>query len=643
LTAPLATDTLIAGRYRLLYRLGAGGMAHVWAAEDGMLGRRVALKFLLPRYAEDRQFVERFRREAAAAAGLQHPNVVSVYDRGEHEGVPFIAMEYVEGASLKDLIERGLEVGEAVEITRQVLAGARFAHSKGIIHRDLKPQNVLVDGEGRARVADFGIARAGASEITQTGSVLGTAQYLSPEQAQGLPVTAASDLYSVGAMLYEALTGQVPFDADSPVAVALKQVSEQPRPPSQLNPQVPRALDAVVLRALAKDPANRFASADDFLGALDQAEADPTGSSLGDTDSYAAVASAAGPVEAPAAATATPPPPSGPPPEEERGFWNRRRAIAAAVIALLIAGGITAFLLTRGGASQVPVPKVTGELLQKATRVLERKGFRVVPSNTPSDAPVNEVVEQDPRPGVVVGEGSTVTLSVSVGPGVGTVPDVVGKPLDEARKLVRKRGFKVLVRHRYSNAARGTVFAQSPPGGAHQGRNTSVTLDVSRGQHLVEVPAVVGDQQATAETSLRNDGFKPNVIRQGSTEPSGQVISQDPSAGLAARFGSTVAITVSTGLVIVPNVVGELEDEAIADIQRQGISNVKVIHQTTTTRSEDGRVLQQAPSAGTRLPSTDSVTITLGRFRETTTSTTPTGTTTGTTTGTGTGTAPGAP
>src|SRR5204862_3523274 len=181
-----------------------------------------------------------------------------------------------------------------IEITRQVLAGARFAHSKGIVHRDLKPQNVLVDGEGRARVADFGIARAGASEITQTGSVLGTAQYLSPEQAQGLPVTAASDLYSIGVLLYEALTGKVPFEAESPVSVALKQVSERPRPPSEVNPQVSRALDAVVLKALAKDPANRFASADEFLSALDAAQADPSRGALGDTASYAAVAAAAG-------------------------------------------------------------------------------------------------------------------------------------------------------------------------------------------------------------------------------------------------------------------------------------------------------------------------------------------------------------
>src|SRR3954451_1842092 len=238
------------GRYRLVGRLGSGGMADVWLADDTMLERQVALKFLHERFNQDEQFVERFKREAQSAAGLQHPNVVGVYDRGEWDGRHFIAMEYVDGATLKDLIDRGLTVGEALEIVRQILAGARFAHERGIVHRDLKPQNVMVDAEGRARVTDFGIARAGVSEITQTGSVLGTAQYLSPEQAQGLEVGPPSDLYSIGVILYEALTGRLPFEADTPVAVALKQISERPRPPSELNPNVTPALDAVVLRAL---------------------------------------------------------------------------------------------------------------------------------------------------------------------------------------------------------------------------------------------------------------------------------------------------------------------------------------------------------------------------------------------------------
>src|SRR6476661_6900197 len=358
----LEADTVVAGRYRLLGRLGSGGMADVWCAEDSLLNRRVALKFLHARFAQDEQFVERFRREASSAAGLQHPNVVGVFDRGTFDGAHFIAMEYVEGASLKDLIERGLSVPEAVEIVRQVLAGVKYAHEHGIVHRDLKPQNVLVDSEGRARVTDFGIARAGASEITQTGSVLGTAQYLSPEQAQGLPVTTASDIYSVGVMLYEALTGRVPFDADSPVTVALKQVSERPRPPSELNPAVSRALDGVVLRALAKDPVNRFASAEEFLQALDAAETDPSGAALGDTASHAAVAAAAG----------TPPPPAEEPPEREGFFTPGRLAILTLILLALAA--VLVFALTRGS-SKALVPTVIGKSQADAQAVLTKAGF----------------------------------------------------------------------------------------------------------------------------------------------------------------------------------------------------------------------------------------------------------------------------
>ena len=330
----------IGDRYRLIQRIGSGGMADVWSAEDAMLHRTVALKFLHDRFGQDAQFVERFRREAQSAAGLQHPNVVGVYDRGEHEGRHWIAMEYVEGASLKDLIIRGLSVAEAVEIVRQILAGAKFAHERGIVHRDLKPHNVMVDPDGRARVTDFGIARAGASEITQTGSVLGTAQYLSPEQAQGFEVGAPSDHYSVGVILYEALTGRVPFEGESAVAIAMKQVTEPPRPPSELNPQVSPALDAVVLRALAKDPANRFQSADEFLEALNAAEADPT--TPMSTAAYAAVAAV----------------PVVDPEEEERRRKNRRRLIILGIIALLIAA-LVAYALTR--TDQELVPAVIGE------------------------------------------------------------------------------------------------------------------------------------------------------------------------------------------------------------------------------------------------------------------------------------------
>src|SRR5215212_10725206 len=262
----IARDTMVDGRYRIIRRIGSGGMADVYEAEDTQLGRRIALKLLYSRFAEDAEFVERFRREASSAAGLNHPNVVQVFDRGQWDGTYYIAMELLEGRNLKQIVrEHGaLEPALAVDIVLQILKAERFAHRRGVVHRDIKPHNVIVDEEGRAKVTDFGIARAGASDMTETGSIMGTAQYLSPEQAQGQPVDERSDLYSIGVVLYELLTGHVPFDGESPVTIALKHVAEEPVPPSQLNPAVAPALDAVVLRALEKDPAERFADADEF-------------------------------------------------------------------------------------------------------------------------------------------------------------------------------------------------------------------------------------------------------------------------------------------------------------------------------------------------------------------------------------------
>src|SRR5829696_3751995 len=250
-------------------------MADVWLAEDDHLQRQVALKVLHARFAQDREFVERFRREAESAAGLHHPNIVAVFDRGEVEGTYYIAMQHLEGRSLKQLIDVGLTPEQAVYLIRQVLEGARFAHKNGVVHRDLKPHNVIVDDEGKAVVTDFGIARAGVSEITQTGSVMGTPHYLSPEQAQSEEVTPVSDLYSVGVMLYEALAGRVPFEGESAVAVAMKQVSQAPQRPSSIAPQVSPALDAVVMRALEKSPGDRFQNADAFIAALDASMKDP--------------------------------------------------------------------------------------------------------------------------------------------------------------------------------------------------------------------------------------------------------------------------------------------------------------------------------------------------------------------------------
>src|SRR3954452_4473656 len=265
-------DTLFDGRYRIQRKLGAGGMADVYLAEDQELGRRVAIKILNSRHGNDDQFIERFRREAKNAAALNHPNIVSIYDRGEAENTYYIAMEFLDGRTLKELIVgRGAApINVAIEYARQILSALRFAHRHGIVHRDIKPHNALVDGDGRVKVTDFGIARAGTSQMTETGSIVGTAQYLSPEQARGTNVDQRSDLYSLGVVLYELLTGAVPFNGDTPVKIAMKQLSTVAEPPSVRRSDVPRDLALIVMRALAKDPDDRYQSADEMDADLDR-------------------------------------------------------------------------------------------------------------------------------------------------------------------------------------------------------------------------------------------------------------------------------------------------------------------------------------------------------------------------------------
>src|SRR4051812_27295075 len=362
------SGTVVDGRYRIKNRIGSGGMADVYCAIDEQLGRDVALKLLHRRFAEDREFVERFRREASSAAGLQHPNVVGVYDRGEWDGTSYFAMEHLEGRTLKQVIldEAPLDPIRAIDLLVQILRAARFAHKRGVIHRDLKPQNVIVDPDGRAKVTDFGIARAGASDMTQTGSIMGTAQYLSPEQAQGLPVDDRSDLYSIGVVLYEMLTGRLPFDGDSAVTIALKQVAEPPVPPRAIVPSVPPELEAVVLRALAKAPAQRFQDADEMITVLDRVRGHiaagvgtvPTGDA---TTAFA-------PLPVPAAyvtdayATAAPPvyPAEPLPPDDEHA--PRRWPWILLVVLLVLGGAIAAYALTRP--AQVAVPNVVGKPVQ---------------------------------------------------------------------------------------------------------------------------------------------------------------------------------------------------------------------------------------------------------------------------------------
>ena len=583
----LAAEQVVDGRYTLIERIGSGGMADVWKAHDGSLGRDVAIKVLHENFARDTQFVERFRREASAAAGLQHPNVVSVYDRGEWEGTYYIAMELVEGSSLRDLINRGLQPSESVEVARQVLAASSFAHARGIIHRDLKPLNVLIDRSGRIRVTDFGIARAGNSEITQTGSVMGTAQYLSPEQAQGIEVGPTADIYSVGVMLFEMLTGRVPFDGENAVAIAMKQVGEEPPVPSTINPKVTPALDAVVLKSLAKDPAQRFQTAEEMIAALDAAEASP-----GHTETFAAMVA------------------------EEEGRRKLSARTVALILALLLAAGALAYFLTRP--DMVVVPGVTGQPQAEATVALQDAGFEVDAEEVRNPAAEGTVIEQDPRGGVEAEDGSTVTIEVSLGPGTVAVPKVEGLREAQARKALEDLGFEVQVERQASSSAKaGTVINSIPSEGTELGVGETVNLIVSSGVATEQVPDVVGMDRIEAETELENAGFQVTAQRRDSDEPEDTVLSQDPSALTDAEVGSRVTIVYSSGegTITLGNYVGQDADSAENELRGLGL-DVVLIEDTVDDESQDGIVLDQAPSVNTKLSPDDQVTLTVGVFEE---------------------------
>ena len=623
-------NTLVDGRYRIEHRLGSGGMADVYCATDTHLGREVALKVLHRRFAQDQEFVERFRREAQSAAGLQHPNVVGVYDRGEHRGTYYIAMEHLPGRTLKEIVgtEAPLDQERVVALGIQILQAAGFAHRHGVIHRDLKPHNVIVDAADNVKVTDFGIARAGASEMTETGSIMGTAQYLSPEQAQGHAVTAASDLYSIGVLLYELTAGRLPFDGDSAVAVALKHLSEPPPPLSSLRPDVDPGLESVIMAALAKDPARRWQSAQEFAAALETvAEHLRAGSGARGQDT-AAFAPAAVPV----------PdgwhPADGMPPtavEEEYQAWvsphgaaiaereRRRRRwpwFALGVLVLLLAG-LFAYLALSGllAPERVTVPRVVGRQVLEARERLERAGFQVRETRAPSREEIGQVVDQDPDAGDKADEGSTVTLEVSEGPGEVTVPSVSNLPKALAIRQLNQARLKVNEDPENSDTVRkGFAIRTVPKEGAEVQRGTRVRLLVSSGPEQVTVPNVVGLSSESGQARMDDVGLGVSVTEAESQEPEGEVIAQDPAGGTRVDPGSRVTLTISKGprQVEIPDVVGLPAAQAASRLRAAGLQ-VAQRRRDTTVASEDGLVLEQRPGAGEEVDEGATVVLVIGR------------------------------
>jgi eukaryotic-like serine/threonine-protein kinase len=619
----VAGNTLIDGRYRVLRRIGSGGMADVYCAEDSHLGRHVAIKVLHRRFAQDQEFVERFRREAKSAAGLNHPNVVGVFDRGEHEGTYYIAMELLDGQTLKEIVgsEAPLLQERVIDLGLQILQAAGFAHSHGVIHRDFKPHNVIVDQRGHAKVTDFGIARAGASEMTETGSIMGTAQYLSPEQAQGHAVTATSDIYSIGVMLYEMLAGRLPFEGDSAVAVALKHLSEPPAPISRWRPDVHPALEAVVMAALAKDPGQRWQSAEDLAAGLEaartQIEAGPNGGQ--DTAAFAAIPVPTADETAPTQLAPTPAPVAAPVEEPRR---ERKRpwwwyAIGALVLALL---GVLLYLILSGvlATEQREVPRVTGKQLVEARAVMERAGFEVQTERVQSSQPFDQVVDQDPNGGEEADEGSTVTLEVSGGPGNTLVPPVEGLTEVQAVRELHKAGLEVTTDPEFSDKVKkGLAIRTFPPEGRELTKGTRVRLLVSQGPEQVTVPDVTGLTRDSAEARLRDEGLEVALDEQESDEPEGDVISQSPAGGTRVSRGATVTIVVSTGRpqVDVPDVVGMSDERATARLTGAGLTVTRQ-ERTVTDPTQDGVVIEQRPGAGSQVDQGDEVVIVVGVLKQ---------------------------
>ncbi len=547
---------LLGGRYELDGIVGRGGMAEVFRARDIRLDRIVAVKTLRDDLARDQTFQARFRREAQSAASLNHPSIVAVYDTGEDmvgsTPVPYIVMEFVDGRTLRDLLrdDRRLLPERALEITDGVLRALDYSHRNGIVHRDIKPGNVMLTRTGEVKVMDFGIARAvsdAQATMTQTAQVIGTAQYLSPEQARGERVDARSDLYSAGCLLYELLTGRPPFTGDSPVAIAYQHVREQPVPPSRVDPEIPGWADAIVLKAMAKDPGDRYQSAGEMRNDIQRAlsgvpVAAPTlAAGYQGTRRMGASTAMAGPTGAiPAYDYGED---DQPPPGARRRRWPWVVAILVAL--LLVAGLIFAFRYISGSGGNIAVPQVNGLTLKAAeTDIANAHLISVVKTQNSSSTPKGHVISTNPPNGKFVPKNSSVTLLVSTGPGKVTVPDVRNKQVSAAANTLTGMNLQVREVSVSSTAQSGLVVRESPPAGTQVNPGSSVTLYYSSGG--VTVPSVVGDPAGTAQQILSQAGFKvdAHTIAGPAGSTPGNVFSQNPSGGTAPS-GSTVTIYIA--------------------------------------------------------------------------------------------------
>jgi beta-lactam-binding protein with PASTA domain/predicted Ser/Thr protein kinase len=622
----MTTPQVLGERYEIGGVLGRGGMAEVHRGRDLRLGREVAVKVLRSDLARDPSFQVRFRREAQAAASLNHPAIVAVYDTGEDRtttgATPYIVMEYVEGETLRDVIRREghLSSERAMSLSADICGALDFSHRNGIVHRDVKPGNVMITPQGTVKVMDFGIARAvsdSAATMTSTAAVIGTAQYLSPEQARGESVDARSDVYSMGCLLYELVTGAPPFSGDSPVAVAYQHVREDPRLPSSINPEVPPELDAILLKAMSKNPANRYQSAaemrNDLLRALagQRVEATPV---MGDAEKTTILAlapagygSGYGQVDRWD--------------DEEEAARRRRRKIIAivAVLAVLLLGGAIAAAIALSGDKTPPatatvnVPALLNLDQAAAEKAITDAGLKVGAEDTAASATVAQghVISSDPASGASVKKGSEVKLVISAGPDTVAVPNVVGLSEDRARQTLKSAGFaSVSSRTADSLEDEGNVVAVDPAEGQQAAKSTTITLHISTG--TIKVPDVAGKAEDEARKILTDAGFSSGQIQRADadagTAAPGTVVGTDPGSGTAVGRGDTITLKVAKAdnTVAVPDVTGQTELQARATLAAAGFTNVR--HQDTEGDGQaPGTAVGTDPTAGSKAAPSDEI------------------------------------